>query len=75
VIHLSVSGAAAKISDFSTIGKRIALIDSASKTSGQGKYTRRPFLAGNADWEDFAFAHAHARIRKIDFSQAAAWRV
>jgi CO/xanthine dehydrogenase Mo-binding subunit len=27
------------MSDFSIIGKRVALVDSAGKTTGQGKYT------------------------------------
>src|SRR6266481_2430397 len=60
------------MSDFSIIGKRVALIDSASKTTGQGKYADDLSLPGMLIGKILHSPYPHARIKKIDYSKAEA---
>lgn len=55
---------------FSIIGKRVALIDSAGKTTGHGKYTDDLSLPGMLVGKILHSSHPHALIRKIDASRA-----
>jgi 4-hydroxybenzoyl-CoA reductase subunit alpha len=56
--------------DFSIIGKRIALIDAAGKTTGQGKYTDDLSLPGMLVGKILHSPYPHARLKKIDASRA-----
>src|SRR5258707_1087397 len=58
------------MSDFSIIGKRVAMIDSASKTTGQGKYTDDLSLPGMLIGKILHSPYPHALIKKIDTSRA-----
>src|SRR5712691_86690 len=58
--------------EFSIIGKRIALIDAAGKTTGQGKYTDDLSLPGMLIGKILHSPYPHARIKKIDPSRALA---
>src|SRR5437588_6640005 len=58
------------MSDFSIIGKRIALVDSAGKTTGQGKYTDDLSVPGMLTGKILHSPYPHARIKKIDTSKA-----
>src|SRR5260370_15149973 len=58
------------MSEFSVIGKRIALIDAAAKTTGQGKYTDDLSLPGMLVGKILHSPYPHARIKKIDASRA-----
>jgi 4-hydroxybenzoyl-CoA reductase subunit alpha len=60
------------MSDFSIIGKRVALVDSAGKTTGQGKYTDDLSLPGMLIGKILHSPYPHALIRKIDASRAEA---
>ena len=60
------------MSDFSIIGKSIALIDSAGKTSGAGKYTDDLSLPGMLIGKILHSPHPHARIKQIDATRARA---
>src|SRR5436305_5835016 len=60
------------MSDFSIIGKRVALVDSAGKTTGQGKYADDLSLPGMLIGKILHSPYPHARIKKIDTSRAAA---
>jgi 4-hydroxybenzoyl-CoA reductase subunit alpha len=60
------------MSEFSVIGKSIALIDSAGKTTGQGKYTDDLSVPGMLIGKILHSPYPHARIKKIDFSRALA---
>ncbi|HEY6349219.1 MAG TPA: molybdopterin cofactor-binding domain-containing protein [Candidatus Angelobacter sp.] len=60
------------MTDFSIVGKRVALIDSAGKTTGQGKYTDDLSLPGMLIGKILHSSHPHALIRKIDASRAQA---
>jgi 4-hydroxybenzoyl-CoA reductase subunit alpha len=60
------------MTDFSIIGKRVALLDSAGKTSGQGKYTDDLSLPGMLIGKILHSPCPHALIKKIDSSQAEA---
>src|SRR6267142_2787253 len=55
---------------FSIIGKRIPLIDSAGKTTGQGKYADDLTLPGMLFGKILHSPYPHARIKKIDTSKA-----
>jgi 4-hydroxybenzoyl-CoA reductase subunit alpha len=57
---------------FSIIGKRVALVDSAGKTTGQGKYTDDLALPGMLIGKILHSPYPHARIKKIDASRAEA---
>lgn len=56
--------------DFSIIGKRVALVDSAGKTTGQGKYTDDLSMPGMLIGKILHSPYPHALIKKIDSSKA-----
>jgi 4-hydroxybenzoyl-CoA reductase subunit alpha len=58
------------MSNFSIIGKRVALVDSAGKTTGLGKYTDDLSLAGMLVGKILHSPYPHALIKKIDVSRA-----
>src|SRR5438270_1010975 len=58
--------------EFSIIGKSVALIDSAAKTTGAGKYTDDLSLPGMLIGKILHSPLPHARIKKIDASKALA---
>jgi 4-hydroxybenzoyl-CoA reductase subunit alpha len=58
--------------DFSIIGKPIAMIDAAGKTTGAGKYTDDISLPGMLVGKILHSPYPHARIRRIDTSRAEA---
>ncbi len=60
------------MTDFSIIGKRIALVDSAGKTTGQGKYADDFTLPGMLIGKILHSPYPHAWIKKIDTSAAEA---
>src|SRR5947209_14780617 len=61
-----------EMTDFSIIGKRVALVDSAGKTTGQGKYADDLSLPGMLTGKILHSPYPHARIKKIDASKAEA---
>jgi 4-hydroxybenzoyl-CoA reductase subunit alpha len=58
------------MSDFSVIGKPIAMVDSAGKTTGAGKYTDDLTLPGMLVGKILHSPYPHARIKRIDTSRA-----
>src|SRR5437660_2394210 len=60
------------MTDFSIIGKRVALVDSAGKTTGQGKYADDLSLPGMLIGKILHSPYPHARVKKIDASKAEA---
>src|SRR5207244_13254892 len=56
--------------DFSIIGKPIAMVDAAGKTTGAGKYTDDLCLPGMLVGKILHSAYPHARITRIDTSRA-----
>lgn len=60
------------MTDFSIIGKRVALVDSAGKTTGQGKYADDLSLPGMLIGKILHSPYPHAKIKKIDASKAEA---
>jgi 4-hydroxybenzoyl-CoA reductase subunit alpha len=60
------------MSDFSVIGKPIAMIDAAGKTTGAGKYTDDFSMPGMLVGKILHSAYPHARIKRIDTSRAKA---
>src|SRR5450432_832451 len=58
------------MSDFSIIGKRVALVDSAGKTTGQGKYADDISLTGMLYGKILHSPLPHAKIKKIDSFRA-----
>src|SRR5436305_3294421 len=60
------------MSDFSIIGKRVALVDSAGKTTGQGKYADDLSVPGMLTGKILHSPYPHAKIKKIDTSKAEA---
>src|SRR6266481_6230287 len=56
--------------DFSIIGKPIAMIDAAGKTTGAAKYTDDLSLPGMLVGKILHSPHPHARIKRIDTSHA-----
>src|SRR5438309_2498237 len=60
------------MSDFSIIGKRVALVDSAGKTTGQGKYADDLSVPGMLTGKILHSPYPHAKVRKIDASKAEA---
>jgi 4-hydroxybenzoyl-CoA reductase subunit alpha len=56
--------------DYSIIGKSIAMIDAAGKTTGSGKYTDDLSLPGMLYGKILHSPHPHARIKSIDASRA-----
>ncbi|MCU1271060.1 MAG: hcrA [Acidobacteriaceae bacterium] len=55
---------------FSIIGKPIAMVDAAGKTTGAGKYTDDLSLPGMLTGKILHSPHPHARIKRIDASRA-----
>ncbi|HET7872227.1 MAG TPA: molybdopterin cofactor-binding domain-containing protein [Terriglobales bacterium] len=60
------------MSDFSIIGKRVALVDSAGKTTGQGKYADDLSAPGMLYGKILHSPYPHAKIKKIDAFRAEA---
>jgi 4-hydroxybenzoyl-CoA reductase subunit alpha len=60
------------MSDFSIIGKPIAMVDAAGKTTGAGKYTDDLSLPGMLIGKILHSPYPHARIKRIDVSRAEA---
>src|SRR5215469_17839132 len=60
------------MSDFSVIGKPIAMIDAAGKTTGAGKYADDFSLPGMLVGKILHSPYPHARIVRIDTSRAKA---
>jgi len=60
------------MSDFSVIGKSIAMVDAAGKTTGAGKYTDDFSLPGMLVGKILHSPYPHARIKRIDTSRAKA---
>src|SRR5438477_488126 len=58
------------MSNFSIIGKPIAMVDAAGKTTGSGKYTDDLSLPGMLIGKILHSPHPHARIKRIDASRA-----
>jgi 4-hydroxybenzoyl-CoA reductase subunit alpha len=58
------------MNDFSIIGKRVALVDSAGKTTGQGKYADDLSLPGMLYGKILHSPLPHAKIKKIDSFRA-----
>jgi 4-hydroxybenzoyl-CoA reductase subunit alpha len=58
------------MTDFSIIGKRIALIDSAGKTTGQGKYADDLSLPGMLIGKILHSPYPHALVKRINTSRA-----
>ncbi|HMF91329.1 MAG TPA: molybdopterin cofactor-binding domain-containing protein, partial [Candidatus Angelobacter sp.] len=58
------------MSDFSIIGKAVALIDSAGKTTGQGKYADDLALPGMLYGKILHSPYPHALIKRISASRA-----
>ena len=58
------------MSSFSIIGKPIAMVDAAGKTTGSGKYTDDLALPGMLIGKILHSPHPHARIKRIDASKA-----
>ena len=56
--------------EYSIIGKSIAMIDAAGKTTGSGKYTDDLSLPGMLYGKILHSPHPHARIKSIDTSRA-----
>jgi 4-hydroxybenzoyl-CoA reductase subunit alpha len=60
------------MSEFSVIGKPIAMVDAAGKTTGLGKYTDDLSLPGMLIGKILHSPHPHAHIKKIDATRALA---
>ncbi len=60
------------MSDFTTIGKPVAFVDAAEKTTGHGKYTDDLSVPGMLIGKILHSPHPHARITSIDTSRARA---
>src|SRR3989442_1319974 len=58
------------MTDFSIIGKPIAMVDAAGKTTGAGKYTDDLTLPGMLMGRILHSPYPHARIKYIDTSRA-----
>src|SRR5512146_2603318 len=60
------------MSDYSVVGKAVASVEAARKTTGSGRYTDDISLPGMLVGKILHSPHAHARILHIDSSKAAA---
>jgi len=58
------------MTDFSIIGKPIAMIDAAGKTTGTGKYTDDLSVPGMLIGKILHSPHPHARIKRVDATRA-----
>src|SRR2546423_4875819 len=56
--------------DISIIGRPVAMVDAAGKTTGAGKYTDDLSLPGMLVGKILHSPHPHARIKRIDTSRA-----
>ncbi len=61
-----------QLTGFSIIGKSIAMVDAAGKTTGAGKYTDDLSLPGMLVGKILHSPYPHARIKRIDTSRARA---
>src|SRR5947209_1401246 len=59
-----------EVNNFSVIGKPIALVDSAGKTTGQGKYADDLTMSGMLIGKILHSPYPHAKIKNIDASRA-----
>src|SRR5512140_2448417 len=55
---------------FSVIGRSVPMVDSAKKTTGSGKYTDDLSLSGMLVGKILHSPHPHARIVRVDASEA-----
>src|SRR3954452_7547707 len=60
------------MTDFSIIGKPVAMMDAAGKTTGAGKYTDDLSVPGMLVGKILHSPYPHARITRIDSSRAGA---
>src|SRR5438309_243437 len=60
------------MSDFSIIGKPVAMVDAAEKTTGAGKYTDDLSLPGMLIGKILHSPYPHGRIKRIDTRRAQA---
>jgi len=60
------------MSEFSIIGRSIAMVDAAGKTTGHGKYTDDLSMPGMLIGKILHSPHPHARIKSIDTARARA---
>ncbi|MFI5087759.1 MAG: hypothetical protein ACHP7I_05140, partial [Terriglobales bacterium] len=60
------------MSEFSIIGRSIAMVDAAGKTTGHGKYTDDLSVPGMLIGKILHSPHPHARIKSIDTARARA---
>src|SRR5215813_11161803 len=60
------------MTDFSIIGKPVAMVDAAGKTTGAGKYTDDLSVPGMLVGKILHSPHPHARVKGIDISRAEA---
>ncbi|HEX2597710.1 MAG TPA: hypothetical protein VHL05_03000, partial [Terriglobales bacterium] len=60
------------MTDFSIIGKPVAMVDAAGKTTGAGKYTDDLSVPGMLVGKILHSPYPHARITRIDSSRAEA---
>ena len=58
------------MSNHSIIGKSVAMIDAAEKTTGAGKYTDDLSVPGMLVGKILHSPYPHARIKKIDATRA-----
>src|SRR5579872_3684618 len=58
------------MSEFSIIGKPVAMVDAAGKTTGAGKYTDDLSVPGMLTGKILHSPHPHARIKRVDASRA-----
>jgi 4-hydroxybenzoyl-CoA reductase subunit alpha len=58
------------MTDFSIVGKPVAMIDAAEKTTGAGKYTDDLSVPGMLVGKILHSPYPHARIRRIDYRRA-----
>ena len=60
------------MNEFTTIGKSVAFVDAAEKTTGHGKYTDDLSVPGMLIGKILHSPHPHARIKRIDTARALA---
>jgi 4-hydroxybenzoyl-CoA reductase subunit alpha len=61
-----------RMTDFSIIGKRTAMVDAAGKTTGAGKYTDDLAVPGMLIGKILHSPYPHARIKRVDTERALA---
>jgi len=60
------------MSDYSVVGKSVSFVDAAKKSTGSGRYTDDLSVPGMLVGKVLHSPHAHARILRIDPSNAEA---